>query len=215
MSTTKNLRLGRIVKTVLDILFGLSVFVCVGLILWVAVAPLVLNQSQGWGTASVPVTIGVGQEPQFDVSFTSLPEDEMNAAYVTDAEGTLQIETRNFLLVLITNAAKIIGLVGVAYIFYILRSIVKDIQGGEPFAEENIRRIRKLGYVLLIFSILFQVAQFLAASEVLRRLPEVQPELSAGHAFDAGVILISLLVLLLAHVWSYGLEIERDRELTI
>jgi hypothetical protein len=29
------------------------------------------------------------------------------------------------------------------------------------------------------------------------------------------MILISLLILIVAQVWSYGLELERDRELTI
>ena len=215
MSTTRNLRLARIVKTVLDVLFGLSVVVCVGLILWVAVAPLVLNQSEGWGTASVPVRIGVGQEPQFDVSFASSPEDEINDAYVVEAEGTLQLETRNYLLILIANAAKIVGLIGLAYIIYLLRSVVKTILVGEPFAEESNRCIRKLGFVLLFVSIVWQGVEYLAASEILRRLPNVEPALNPGPTFDSGVILISLLILLLAHVWSYGLDIERERALTI
>jgi hypothetical protein len=215
MSTTRNLRLGRIVKVVLDILFGLFVVACVGLILWVAVAPIVLNKSEGWGTASIPVTIGAGHEPQFDVSFTSSPEDEINDAYVVEAEGTLQLETRNFLLILIANAAKIVGLIGLAYIVYLLRSIVKTILEGEPFAEESSRRIRTMGYMLLVVSIVWQTVQYLAASEILRRLPDVAPTLNPGPTFDAGVILISLLILLLAHVWSYGLDIERERALTI
>jgi hypothetical protein len=215
MSTTRNLRLGRIVKAVLDILLGLSVVACIGLILWVSVAPIVLNQSKGWGTASVPVTIGVGQEPQFDVSYTSSPEDEINGAYVVEAEGTLQLETRNFLLILIANAAKIVGLIGLAYIVYLLRSVVKTILEGEPFAEESSRRIRKMGYMLLVVSIVWQAVEYLAASEILRQLSDVRPALNPGPTFDAGVILISLLILLLAHVWSYGLDIERERALTI
>jgi hypothetical protein len=215
MSTTKNLRLARVVKTLIDVLYGLTIFTGVGLIIWLAIAPIVLNGSQGWGTASVPVTIGVGEEPQFDVDFTSSAEDEINAAYVVEAEGTLQLQTRSFLLILITNAAKILGLVGLGYFLYLLRGVVKSILEGEPFAEENAGRIRKLGYVLLVVSILWPFIQYLAASEILRRLPEIDPAMKPGPTFDAGVVLISLLILLLAHVWSYGLEIERDRELTI
>jgi len=215
MSTTKNLRLARIVKTLLDVLYGFAIFAGAGLIIWLAVAPIVLNQSQGWGTASVPVTIGVGEAPQFNVDFTRSTEDEINAAYVVEAEGTLQLETRSFLLILIANAAKIVGLIGLGYFLYLLRGVVKSILEGEPFAEENTGRIRKLGYALLVVSILWPFLQYLAASEILRRLPNIDPALNPGPTFDAGVILISLLILLLAHVWSYGLEIERDRELTI
>jgi hypothetical protein len=215
MSTTKNLRLGRIVKILLDILLGLSVFVCVGLILWVAVVPLVLNQSEGWGTASVPVRIGTGQEPQFDVSFSGLPEGDINAAFVSEAEGTLFLETRDFLLILIANAAKIVGLIGLTYIVYLLRNVVKSILEGEPFAEESSRSIRKMGYTLLAVSIVWQAVQYLAASEILKRLTDIQPELHPGPTFEAGVILVSLLILLLSQVWSYGLDIERERALTI
>jgi len=39
--------------------------------------------------------------------------------------------------------------------------------------------------------------------------------LSPGPTFNAEVILGSLLVLLLAYVWSYGLDLERERALTI
>ncbi|MFV1859453.1 MAG: hypothetical protein ACC647_08890 [Anaerolineales bacterium] len=51
--------------------------------------------------------------------------------------------------------------------------------------------------------------------EIFNRLPTTVPALSPGPTFNAEVILGSLLVLLLAYVWSYGLDLERERALTI
>ncbi|MFA9403981.1 MAG: hypothetical protein ACERKY_13070, partial [Anaerolineales bacterium] len=56
---------------------------------------------------------------------------------------------------------------------------------------------------------------YIAAAEVLNQLPATSPVLNPGIPFDAEVILATLLILLLAHIWSYGLELESDQELTI
>jgi hypothetical protein len=57
--------------------------------------------------------------------------------------------------------------------------------------------------------------QYIAANEILNRLPAALPALQPGPTFNAELILGSLLILLLAHIWSYGLDLERDRSLTI
>ncbi|TFH47731.1 MAG: DUF2975 domain-containing protein [Methanothrix sp.] len=215
MSTTRNLRLARFLKILLDFLFGLTVLVCIGLALWVALSPWVLRQTGSLGSASVPVRIGTGAEPQFDVNFQGIPEAEIQSAYVREAEGALYLETSSFFLIAIANAAKLILGGGLAYVFYLLREIVKAIQAGEPFTVESSRRIRRLGYAILLVSFLGPLVQFIAASEILHRLPMTIPELAAGPTFNAQMLFISLLVLLLAHIWSYGLDLERERALTV
>lgn len=40
-------------------------------------------------------------------------------------------------------------------------------------------------------------------------------QLTIISLFNIEFILVSLLILLLAQVWSYGLELKRDQELTI
>jgi hypothetical protein len=57
--------------------------------------------------------------------------------------------------------------------------------------------------------------QYLAATEILSRLPNAVPALNAGPTFDTAMLLGALFILLLAHIWGYGLQLERDRELTI
>jgi hypothetical protein len=215
MSTTKDLQLARFLKVILDIIFGALVIACLALLLWMALYPLIMSQTGILGTASIPVTIGVGEEAQFDVAFTGELKDDISAAFVTNAEGTLRLETRSTWLIVISSAAKLLVAIGLAYIFYLLRAVVQAIRNGEPFAAENGRRVRRLGYAVILIGFLEPAVEYAAATEILNRLPPTLPVLNAGPMFDAGFILTALFILLLAHIWSYGLELERDRALTI
>lgn len=215
MSTTKNLRLARILKIVLDIIFGLLVFVCVALVIWIAGFGLISRQANYVGTASIPVILGTDEERQFDVTFSGNPQDEINAAYLDETEGTLRLETKSGLLIGISNAAKLILAMGIAYVIYLLRAVVQAIYDGVPFTAENASRVRRLGYTVLALGFLGPSVEHIAATEILQRLPTTVPLLSPGPTFEVGIILAALFILLLAHIWSYGLELERDRALTV
>jgi hypothetical protein len=215
MTTTKNLKLARFVKGLLDFLFGLLIIASVILVLWMVAVPLISNQADPVGTASVPVRIGRGEEPQFDIAFTSSPEDSIGAAFVDEAEGTLRLETNSVLLILIANSAKLVIGIGMAYVVNLLRSVVQAVLDGDPFALGNAQRIRRLGFAVLLIGLVQDAVQYLAANEILNRLPPAIPTLQPGPTFSAELILASLLILLLAHIWSYGLDLERERALTI
>jgi hypothetical protein len=215
MTTTKNLKLANFLKTLLDFLFGLLVFGCIGLVIWMVAFPLLFSREGNLGTASVPVRIGRGEEPQFDIAFTSSPEDSIDAAFVDGAEGTLRLETNSVLLILIANSAKLVIGIGMVYVVSLLRSIVQAILDGNPFSLGNTQRIRRLGYAVLLVGLIQDAVQYLAASEILNRLPSVSPALQPGPTFSAELILVSLLILLLSYIWSYGLDLEREQALTI
>jgi len=215
MPTTKNLQLARILKIILDILLGLLVFVCVGLVLWIVGFGLISHQADFLGTASISVILGKGEEKQMEVTISGNPEDKINTAFLDETEGTLRLETNSVLLIGISNAAKLILAIGLSYIICLLRSVVRTIYDGEPFSAKNADRIRRLGYTVLALGFLGPSIEHMAATEILNRLPRTVPELSPGPTFDIGIILASLFILLLAQIWSYGLELERDRALTV
>lgn len=215
MATTRNLRLALILKVVLDIIFGGLILVCVFLVIWIAVFSLLSRQAEYLGTASIPVVLGIGEERQFDVTLSGSPKDNINAAFLDETEGTLRLETDSTLLIGIANAAKLILAIGLAYITYLLRAVVQAIREGDPFMAENARRIRRIGYMVLILGFVGPAVEHLAATEILNRLPPTTPVLNPGPTFDIRIVLVALFILLLAHIWSYGLELERDRALTI
>lgn len=215
MSTKKDLKFIRFVKRLLDFIFGALIVASVGLLIWIALMPLIVGRSGSLGTASVPVRIGVGDQPRFEVVFTAPTEDAIESAVVEEAEGTLRLETSTVWLIRIANSAKLLAGIGLAYIFYLLRAIVQSILDGQPFAVASGRRLRRLAYTVLIVGILRPLFEYIAAAEVLSRLPSSVPQLNPGPTFNSELLLATLLILLLAHIWSYGLELERERALTI
>ena len=96
-----------------------------------------------------------------------------------------------------------------------LRSVLQAILQGDPFTTENTVRIRRIGYMVLLVGFLKAAVEYFAAREILNQLTIVEPSLSLPSPFDAEIILASLLILVLAQVWSYGLDLEREKALTI
>ena len=215
MSATLNPKLPRIVKIILDIIFWLLIGVCGFLVLWTAFSPLILRVSDITITSSVPVAIGAGDEPRFEVEVPGAEAKGIQAAYVEGAQGTLRLETTDWYIIFISNLGKLLIALGLVYVVYLLRSVFQAFLQGEIFTQENALQIRRIGYSVLIVGFVQASAEYFAAREVLRQLMIVNPPLSLPSPFEAVVILASLLILDLAQIWSYGLELERERALTI
>lgn len=215
MSGTLNSRLPRIVKVILDILFWLLVGATVFLVLWIAFSPFILRVSNIPIMSSVPVAIGSGMEPRFEVEVAGAEARGIRAAYVDEAQGTLRLETTDWYLIFVSNLGKLLIALGLLYVINLLRSVLQTMLQGEVFTQENALKIRRIGYAVLIVGFMQAVVEYFAAREVLRQLTITNPPLSLPSPFEAVLILASLLILVLAQVWSYGLELERERALTI
>jgi len=215
MSTKQNTKILRLVKTILDIIFGLLVFASVFLALWIVLSPVILNVTDVVIMSSVPVAIGTGSEPRMEVEVAGAEAKGIQAAYLDEAQGTLRLETNDWYLIFISNLAKLLTAIGITYVIYLLRSLIKAILQGDVFTEENVMLMRRTGYLVLIVAFVKAAAEYFAAYEILQQLTIVKPPLSLPAPFQSEVILASLLILVLAQVWSYGLELERERALTI
>lgn len=215
MSKSQNQKLTRVAKVSLDLLFGLLVIAAALLILWIALSPFIMNVTDIPITASVPVAIGSGAEPQFQVEVAGSTAKGIQAAYIDDAQGILRLETTNWSLIFISNLARLFTAIGLACIIYFLRSVITAVLNGEPFNSQNAVNIRRIGYLVLLVGFLRPAVETLAAQAILIQLTLTKPELSLPSVFQAEVLLASLLILVLAQVWSYGVDLERDRMLTI
>lgn len=215
MSTTLNSRLTRAVKVILDILFWMLVVVTTFLVLWIAFSRLILQVSDIVITSSVPVAIGSGDVPRFEVEVADAEAKGIRNAFVEEAQGTLRLETTDWYLIFVSNLGKLVVALGLLYVVYLLRSLFTAILQEEIFTQENAALIRRTGYAVLIVGLLKAAAEYFAAWEVLRQLTITSPPLSLPSPFEAVIILSSLLILVLAQVWSYGLELEREKALTI
>lgn len=215
MTELKTTKLTRGVKIFVDVIFYLLAGVCIFLVVWIAVSPLIVKARDASITASVPVAIGAGAEPRFEVEVGGPAAQGVRYAFVDEAQGTLRLETSNWGFIAISNLAKLLTAIGLAYVFYLLRGVLQSILQGEPFSEENARRVRRMGYAVLLVAFLRPTVEYLAAYTILKQLAIVQPALSLPSPFQAELLLTSLLILILAQVWSYGLELELERALTV
>jgi hypothetical protein len=69
-------------------------------------------------------------------------------------------------------------------------------------------------YRVLIMAPVRAAAEPWASEVTISQLQVIGPALGLPSPFKAEVILISVLGLILAHIWSYGLDFKRDRTLT-
>lgn len=214
MSTQTSLKLARIVKTVLDIIFGLLVFSCIALVLLILLSPLILRAADIPLTASVTVGIGSPDEQQFEVQIVNSADIGIRNAFVNQAQGVLRLESLNWRYIFYSYSSDFVIALVLAYSFYLLRSVLQDIMQGDPFSHKNTQRIRRIGYLVLLLGFARPAIETIAAKQILRELV-VEPSLSVPTLFNVEFILVSLLILLLGQVWSYGLELQRDQELTI
>jgi hypothetical protein len=214
MSKIINFKFVRLLKTILDIIFGALIVACIVLVIWILVSPFVIESVGFLGTASVPIQIGFENESQVDVTFSDTGKSEIATAFIDHAEGTLFIETGNVFLVLIANLAKLLVGIGLIYVFNLLRNVVKNVLEGEPFHQENCQFLERLGKALIVLTIFRPLVEYVAASEILQHIKPtilIQP----GFKFDLEILFISLLILLLAYIWRYGLELEQENALTV
>ena len=215
MSKPQDQKLTRIAKVSLDLLFGLLVIAEALLILWIILSPMIMNLTDIPFTALVPVAIGSESEHQFQVDVSGSTEKGIQAAYIDDAQGLLRLETTNWSLVFISNLAKLFTAAGLACIIYFLRSVITAVLNGEPFNSQNAVNIRRIGYLVLLVGFLRPAVETLAAQAILKQLGLIKPVLSLPSLFQVEVLLASLLFLVLAQIWSYGVDLEYDHKLTI
>ena len=214
MSTQPDSRLPRFVKTLLDFIYGLMILSCATLVLLMILSPIILRATDSVLTVSVPVGIGAEGNHRFDVQVSAAEAKNIRYAFVDEAQGALRLETNNWLYIFIGYFSMLLIVLGLTYIFHMLRAVLKDILQVNPFTSENSLRIRRIGYATLLLAFLRPTIEYIATHEILRNL-RIEPALSLPSPFRVETILISLLVLILAQVWSYGVELKLDQALTV
>ncbi len=91
-----------------------------------------------------------------------------------------------------------------------MRRIVRSVAAGDPFVEENVRRLRIIGWLVALSPLLLVIAQ-ISRSELVAR--SAAGSLALPHITIAFVpILIGGLLLVLAQVFAEGVRLRQDTE---
>jgi len=206
----------RVVKIWLDVSLVLGgIFWCL-LLLWLLLSPLVMSGSSTSADGVVQVAIGSGSlRPVLSLSGTGSGSARIDSLRVVDGRGELRFKTTTWWLHFVGAVTMLVGTFAVLFVIYILRKIVVTVTAGRPFTVANVRRIRLIGFLLLVGGVVIPLAEYLVARIILGQIISEGITLSPPFDLNGGVILGGLLILVLATVFEYGVRLESDQSLTI
>jgi len=100
---------------------------------------------------------------------------------------------------------------------WLLRGFMRSVREGDPFGVDNVRRLRGLGFLLVVGAPLVELINYLIRQALFNEVPPF-PSVdlgSAGYALPAGAMIGGLGAFILAEVFAYGVRLREDVEGTI
>ena len=160
------------------------------------------------GGHTIPLAREVSPE-----QFPSLPP---NVTPADDIPVTQTINNASPLQTLLRLASDLVPLLIYVPALWLLRSLVGSVRQGDPFSAANLRRLRAIGFLILLG---WPIAAF--CSNLLQQL--LAQTLPAAHSLGGRLVpahlditvLAGLGVLVLAEVFAHGLRLREDVEGTI
>jgi hypothetical protein len=126
---------------------------------------------------------------------------------------TLSKDTFSPLFCIATMLTFLIGV----FCIWILKNLVDSIRYGSPFTLKNVKRIRIIGWALLILIYLRQTANYMLAESIYNSLQKggmpliLQPRFTLIPEAAA----LALGVLILAEVFRFGCTLQREHDTTV
>jgi len=207
--------LTRFVKRLLDIVRILAI---ASLILW----PLsVVAMSIGHYSGSETWGVDIGVFSGFVIDLSAFAGDVAESAGVRDpiisGKAVLNIDTSSLgALYLFTAITEISGIVGL-YILINLRALFATLVSGVSFTLENSERIKKIGFVLIIWTLINPLLQYFGGESILTEYSLSVPGIQLSPAFDlnASGIFIGLVLIVLSGVLNEASRMHEVQRLTI
>ena len=215
MSTATPNPLTRAVKRILDLL---RILALAGLILW-PLSVLIMTIGQSPGPATWGVDIGVFS--RFIIDMTAFTQDFSDSAGVRDpiisGKAMLNIDTSSLhALYLFTAILEVGGIVGL-YVLIQLRALFASLASGISFTPENSGRIRKIGFVVIIWAAVSPLLQYFGGRAILAEYSLNVPGVQLSPAFDLNgmAIFIGLAMIVLSSVLNEAANMRELQALTI
>jgi hypothetical protein len=210
--TKRGKRLARAVKIYLDIGW------------WLCIAGLVLVPIV-WVWIFAQPEEPVGEAPELPILVRIYLDEDMLLPTAPTATGTesslvrgqgeLTIRTGSNVAAALTLVLAELVLFVVLYVYGELRGFFRSVVQGRPFAEENGRRIRRLGFVVVVWSVVVPVLKFIAAVPILREVHVRGLILRPPIDIELELLFVGLAILALGEIFRQASTLQRDQSLTI
>lgn len=102
---------------------------------------------------------------------------------------------------------------GLSIIFKQISKILMTVETDKPFSEENSSRLTKIGFVMIIGSIVFNIAEGIVARAIIYTLKLQNMQINYGA--DSFMMLSGFLILILAGVFKYGNYLQQEYDATL
>lgn len=215
MSAATRNPLTRVVKRVLDFF---RVFIFVVLIL----APLVVI-AMTIGQYSNPETWGIdiGVFSRFMIDLSAFAGDVVESAGVRDpiisGQAVINIDTSSLYAFYVFVAISEIGGIIVLYSVVQMRALFASLVRGQPFTPENSGRIKKVGFAVILGSLISPLLQYFGGRAMLTEYSLNVPGIQLSPAFELPIagIFIGLVLIVLSGVLNEAAGIYKVQQLTI
>lgn len=97
--------------------------------------------------------------------------------------------------------------------FYHLILILKSVKEDHPFARENSNRLSVMGILLIAYTIVIRIGEYVMLKQVLGTVNI--PNVNLKFSFNTGGILLGLLIILLAGIFKYGSYLQKEYDTTL
>ena len=96
-----------------------------------------------------------------------------------------------------------------------LRLFLRSVKEGRSFERENPKRIRLIGYLVILFGIIDSIWGLVWSFKYIHKISLPGASLSVNLDFNLYYILLGLLILLIAQIFDAGVKMQEEHDLTI
>lgn len=139
--------------------------------------------------------------------FEQLTVRIMNVEFEVPNE-LIAIEASVKWLVIFGLIAAIIGLAFVGFVFYLLRSILKDVRAEKPFSDDNVSNLYNLSLTFLLGSVIIPAAFFFVGWRFIEVFSI--EEATVSYMIDLNWLFIGLLLGVLTGIFHYGSHLRKQ-----
>jgi len=208
-------RATRIAKVLTEILWWLALLSNVALAAFLVAGPLLMKTHDVTPVLRTHVSLEHGSV------LATLPlesPDTLVASHpLLDHGGaSLQFHTRKVGLQFLTTLLAVPGALALLLGVGLLRAMLRSVRAGEVFTADNARRVSWIGWLLAIMGFLGPLLTNIRTQVILHSAKLTGVALGTADPHGRwSLVLPGLLVLVLAAVWRHGVELQRDRDLTV
>ena len=208
------------VKLWLDVVLLLGGLAAVVLLIWAMAAPLVMGLGEPI-PADLSAVVAIGAHsavPRLPLEFEEVGNPEkprFHRLRLMWSYGELRAETFDWRLHLVGLGFALVVMSAALWAIWNLRQVVKAALAGEPFAAANSRRLRRIGFVILVVTIIAPLIEYQLGRYLLEQLTIEGLTLSPALRLSKDGFLGGLLFLVLASIFRHGTELEEERALTV